>query len=80
MTPKKISVDTFKSNFDEILRRVEMGESFTVLSEGMPAVDLIQSRASRKREVRTAVENILSASKHTVSDQSLAALREGGRD
>lgn len=79
MTPKTISVDNLKSNLDEILRRVKVGESFTVLDEGMPVMDLIPSRVRRKQEAHVAIKNILDLKQYPISEQELVDLQGRGR-
>lgn len=79
MAQKEISVDDFKSNFDEILYQVELGESFTVFGGGLPVADVIPSRDSRKLEVGVAIKNILSSRKPSISNQYLSEAKKKGR-
>ncbi len=68
-----------KTKLPEILRRVENGEVFTITNRGRPVADLIPSRMSDSRKIESAIQNILRAEKHVVSDETLAELRESGR-
>lgn len=68
-----------KTKLPEILRRVEGGESFTITNRGKPVADLIPSRIGDKSKTRSAINNILKAQKHIVSDEGLRDLRESGR-
>lgn len=79
MSQNKISVDYLKENFDETLRRVEAGESFTVFSGEISVVDLIPARISRKLEIRVTIESILRSKKHSISNQELEPLKTDGR-
>ncbi len=79
ITPKKISIDSLKLSFDEILRRVEMGESFTVVSDTGFEMAIVPSLSDVRNKARVAVSNILNMKTHTVSDKRMIALKEGGR-
>ncbi len=68
-----------KTKLPEILRRVESGESFTITNRGKPVADLIPSRSSDSKKAEIAIQNILKATKHTVSDSVLNELKEEGR-
>ncbi len=68
-----------KTKLPEILRRVEGGEAFTITNRGKPIADLIPSRAGDKQKTEAAINNILKATKHKVSDKTLGELKESGR-
>ncbi|MDM3870240.1 type II toxin-antitoxin system prevent-host-death family antitoxin [Porticoccus sp. W117] len=68
-----------KTKLAEILRRVELGESFTITKRGRPVADVVPSQSGKRSSVKTAVENILSAKKHPVSDEYLDELKKEGR-
>lgn len=68
-----------KTKLPEILRRVEAGESFTITNRGKPIADVIPSTSGTHAKAQAAIENILAARKHPVSDETLAELREVGR-
>ncbi len=68
-----------KTKLPEILRRVEMGEAFTITNRGKPIADLVPTRSSGRIRTETAINNILKAKKHKVSDAMLQELRESGR-
>lgn len=76
---KQIGSYDAKTNLPEILRRVEAGEMFTITNRGKPIADLAPSRASALVKAQTAINNILQAKKHTVSDKTLSDLKESGR-
>ena len=79
MTPKKISVDAFKSSFDEILRRVEMGESFIITKQGRPIVDIAPNRGISRANTLGVISRILSSQKSAISDQAMNDFKGGGR-
>ncbi|MCY4199848.1 MAG: type II toxin-antitoxin system prevent-host-death family antitoxin [Gammaproteobacteria bacterium] len=68
-----------KTKLPEILRRVDSGESFTITNRGTPVADIVPSRVGRRRSVQRAIEHILKAPKHLVSDEALFELKESGR-
>jgi prevent-host-death family protein len=68
-----------KTKLAEILRRVEAGESFTITNRGKPVADVVPSRNGNRAKNQAAIDNILSAKKHPVSDGDLAALKAAGR-
>ena len=68
-----------KTKLPEILRRVESGETFTITNRGKPVADLIPSRIGRQQKTEVAINNILKARKHKVSDEQLDALKQVGR-
>lgn len=68
-----------KTKLPEILRRVESGESFTITNRGKPVADLIPSRSNDRVKAESAINNILKAKKHKVSDSLLDELRREGR-
>ena len=68
-----------KTRLPEILRRVESGESFTITNRGKPVADLIPSRSNDRLKAASAINNILRAKKHKMSDSLLNELKEEGR-
>lgn len=68
-----------KTKLPEILRRVELGEAFTITNRGKPIADLVPSRSSGRIRTEAAINNILKAKKHKVSDAIFQELRESGR-
>ncbi len=76
---EKIGSYDAKTKLPEILRRVEGGEAFTITNRGKPIADLIPSRAGDKQKTEAAINNILKATKHKVSDKALDELKESGR-
>jgi len=68
-----------KTRLPEILRRVENGESFTITNRGRPVADLIPSRSDDQQKAAVAIDNILNARKHTLSNDLLDELRAIGR-
>jgi prevent-host-death family protein len=68
-----------KTKLPEILRRVESGEAFTITNRGKPIADLIPSRVGHQQKTEAAINNILKAKKHKVSDDVLDDLKESGR-
>ncbi|MGS2724007.1 type II toxin-antitoxin system Phd/YefM family antitoxin [Porticoccus sp. GXU_MW_L64] len=76
---KEIGSYDAKTKLAEILRRVELGESFTITKRGRPVADVVPSKSNRRESVKTAIENLLSANKPLVSDKQLDELRKEGR-
>ena len=76
---EKIGSYDAKTKLPEILRRVEMGEAFTITNRGKPVADLIPSRSSSYLKTEAAINNILKAKKHNVSNEVLNDLKESGR-
>lgn len=68
-----------KKKLPEILRRVEAGEAITITNRGKAVADIVPSRASNKNPALLAMDNILSAKKHSVTDDDLNELKEAGR-
>jgi len=68
-----------KTKLPEILRRVEAGEAFTITNRGKPVADLIPSNSDKTAKSRLAINNILKAKKHFVSDDLLDELKDDGR-
>jgi prevent-host-death family protein len=68
-----------KTKLPEILRRVEAGESFTITNRGRPVADVVPSSTASHEKAQAAIENILAAKKHPISDEALADLRGAGR-
>lgn len=68
-----------KTKLPELLRQVEAGESFTITNRGRAIADIVPSQTGNRLRAKSAVENILGAKKHVVSDAALAQLRQTGR-
>lgn len=68
-----------KTKLPEILRRVEAGEAFTITNRGKPIADLVPSRSSDRLKTECAIQNILKAKKHKISNDTFQALLESGR-
>ena len=68
-----------KTKLPEILRRVESGEAFTITNRGKPIADVIPSRSSDRLKTAAAIENILKAKKHKISNERLDELKMSGR-
>lgn len=68
-----------KTKLPEILRRVEAGESFTITNRGKPVADVVPSRMGSQLKAQAAINNILAAKKHIISDNTLADFKETGR-
>ena len=77
--PEEIGSYEAKTKLPEILRRVESGEAFTITNRGKPIADLIPSRVGNQQKTEAAINNILKAKKHKVSDDVLRDLKESGR-
>jgi len=77
--PKEIGSYDAKTRLPEILRLVEAGQAFTITNRGKPVADLIPSRSSSTKLAKSAIDNILAAKKHKLSDRSLKQLKESGR-
>jgi len=76
---KEIGSYEAKTKLPEILRRVEAGETFTITNRGKPIADVIPSRSSDKLKTAAAIENILKAKKHKISNEDLDELKVSGR-
>ncbi|MEO0443464.1 MAG: type II toxin-antitoxin system prevent-host-death family antitoxin [Pseudomonadota bacterium] len=68
-----------KTKLPEILRRVESGEAFTITNRGKPIADIIPSRSSDRLKTAAAIDNIVKAKKHKISNERLDALKRDGR-
>ncbi len=68
-----------KTKLPELLRRVEAGESFTITNRGKPIADVVPSGAGSRAKAAMAINNILFAKKHPITDETLAELRKFGR-
>ena len=68
-----------KTKLPEILRRVEAGETFTITNRGKPVADLVPSRVGSQLKAQAAINNILKAKKHSVSNETLSDFKEDGR-
>jgi len=77
--PEKIGSYDAKTKLPEILRRVEAGESFTITNRGKPVADVVPSSSSNHAKAQAAIENIMAAKKHPISDEDFTELREAGR-
>jgi len=76
---KEIGSYDAKTRLPEILRRVEAGESFTITNRGRPVAELVPSQSRERARTRAAIEALLKAKKHRISDKVLAELKETGR-
>lgn len=76
---KEIGSYDAKTRLPEILRRVEGGEEFTITNRGKPIADLIPSRVGGQKKTEVAVNNILKATKHKISNEMLDDLKGIGR-
>jgi prevent-host-death family protein len=76
---EKIGSYEAKTKLPEILRRVEAGETFTITNHGKPIADIIPSRSSDKLKTAAAIDNILKAKKHKISDKALDEHKAAGR-
>ena len=68
-----------KTKLPEILRRVEAGESFTITNRGKPIADITPTRAGNQLKAQVAIQNILTAKKHIISDETFLELKNDGR-
>ena len=68
-----------KTKLPEILRKVKSGQTFTITNHGKPIADLIPSRAGDRERTEAAINNILKAKKHKITDATLTELKETGR-
>lgn len=76
---EKIGSYDAKTKLPEILRRVEAGEAFTITNRGKPIADLVPSRSSGQLKTEAAIQNILKAKKHKVSNGVFEELLKSGR-
>jgi len=76
---EKIGSYDAKTKLPEILRRVAAGESFTITNRGKPIADVMPSHSINHSKTQVAIDNILAAKKHAISDQYLTELRNEGR-
>ncbi len=76
---EKIGSYDAKTKLPELLRRIAAGESFTITNRGKPVADIIPSRSINRSKAQVAIDNILAAKKHFISDQDLTELRNAGR-
>lgn len=75
----KVGAYDAKTKLPEILRRVQLGEAFTITNRGKAIADLVPSRFKRQKNIKTAIENLLKKKKRTLSDKRLKAYKEEGR-
>lgn len=68
-----------KTKLPEILRRVTAGESFTITNRGKPVAKIVPHDTHGHLRTQTAINNILSAKQHPVSDATLLALQQAGK-
>ena len=68
-----------KTKLPEILRKVKSGQAFTITNRGKPIADLIPSKAGNYERTAAAINNILKARKHKITDATLTELKEAGR-
>jgi len=78
--PKEIDSDDAKTQLPELLRKVAVGETFTITKHGKPIADLIPSRTAARKKKTAAINNILKTKKHTVPDTLLSELKEIGHN
>ena len=80
MSKENIGSYEFKTKLSEILRRVRVGESFTITHRGKPVADLLPSKTASGQKTAVAIDNILRISKTTVpvSDNRLEEYRKEG--
>jgi len=76
---KEIGSYDAKTKLPEILRRVETGEAFTITNRGKPIADLIPSKAASHLKTEAAINNLLKAKKHKMSNEALDELKQSGR-
>jgi len=76
---KEIGSYYAKTKLSKLLRQVEAGESFTITNRGKPIADIVPSQTSNRLKTQNAIDNILGAKKHQISDKALTDLRETGR-
>ncbi len=67
-----------KTKLPEILRQVESGESYTITNRGRAVADIVPSQQGYRKKTQTAIDNILKAQKHIVSDDDLNELKNEG--
>ena len=77
----KTEIGTYdaKTKLAEILRKVSSGQSFTITNRGKPVADLVPSKESEKNKAMVAINNILKARKHAVSESELKDMKDDGR-
>ncbi|MEL6711449.1 MAG: type II toxin-antitoxin system prevent-host-death family antitoxin [Pseudomonadota bacterium] len=68
-----------KTRLPEILRQVEAGTSFTITNRGRPVADVVPSRNQGRLKTQTAIDRILAATKHPLTDDMLQTFRLAGR-
>jgi len=76
---EQIDSKELERKLPEILRRVEAGETFTVISCGKPVADIIPSRAADRRKSQMAIRNILNSKKPSITDEYLREFISGDR-
>ena len=76
---KEIGSYDAKTKLPEFLRRVAAGEAFTITNRGKPIADLVPSRTGSRQKTQSAIQNILKAKKHKITDNALENLKETGR-
>ena len=76
---EKLGSYAAKTRLPEILRRVDQGESFTITIHGKAIADIVPSTRARKERARVAIDNLIAARKHPLSDEELKTLRDRGR-
>jgi prevent-host-death family protein len=70
-----------KARLPELLRRVEAGETVTVLRRGKPIARIVPIEADRRVEIRAAIERILEMRKGRppVTVEEILSARDEGR-
>jgi len=76
---EKVGAYDAKTKLPEILRKVAEGQSFTITNHGRPVADLIPCQVGCRASVQAAIDNILAAKKHPVSDGLLSEIKGHGR-
>lgn len=70
-----------KSRLPELLRRVEAGETVTVMRRGKPIARIVPVEADRQAEIRAAIERIkaLPSRRQNVPVEDILSARDEGR-
>ena len=76
---KVINSSEVKARLVELLRRVEAGESFSIIGQGEPIADLTPSQSGNHAQARAVIDTLLTARKHPLSAETLAGLRQAGQ-
>jgi len=69
-----------KTRLSDLLKRTEKGERITITRDGTSIAVLVPARSSRKRDVRTAIEELRNfRSGHALEEVKLSEMIEEGR-